>query len=363
MGDSVKDQSASASADKGRSSSKLRYPLRSATKPKEEKPQAGNSSNSSVPKKGRPSSSVSKSVGILDIPAKDKPGKPPRRLSTPAKTTVSPAPASRTVGNITPISETRSKRSTYSQSKNATPLSEVSRSSNRKKFSVLSSASYWLSQIKLSESAAKHKISLGFFKLALEAGCEPPQKMRNELKSYACRHNLAELGEPVKELFESYDILESLEQLQVSESCSQMPEEGTRSSDDDVHSSSSVTGTRKLKPKSLNPDATAQNSEVKESAKQGATQKDNLRMKTRGTLNKNSVNTRTDPETAGRFASKKSQKPTKNECDKKKDKNKQGKNAASEQGSVNPLPADEPLQENKENMDAPMSEQISLIEV
>lgn len=58
------------------------------------------------------------------------------------------------------------------QGKNETPLSDVSRASSRRRFSALSSALYWLSQIKLSESAAKHSISLGFFKLALEAGCE-----------------------------------------------------------------------------------------------------------------------------------------------------------------------------------------------
>lgn len=115
-------------------------------------------------------STVSKSVSVLDISGKDKSGKPPRRLSIPAKSTVSPVP--RSVGTITPISEARAKRSDYRQTKSDTPVSVVSKSSNQRKFNVLSSASYWLSQIKLSESAAKHTISLGFFKLALEAGCE-----------------------------------------------------------------------------------------------------------------------------------------------------------------------------------------------
>jgi len=44
--------------------------------------------------------------------------------------------------------------------------------STRKKFNAIALASYWLSQIKISESVAKHSISLAFFKLALEAGCE-----------------------------------------------------------------------------------------------------------------------------------------------------------------------------------------------
>ncbi|KAL2538596.1 Uncharacterized protein Fot_19987 [Forsythia ovata] len=98
----------------------LRYPLRSATIPKEEKPPLGYSSNSSAHKRGKLASSVSKSVGVFDLSDK-KPAKPPN---------------------------------------------------SRKKFSVLSSSSYWLSHIKLSEAAAKHLISLGFLKLALEAGCE-----------------------------------------------------------------------------------------------------------------------------------------------------------------------------------------------
>lgn len=120
--------------------------------------------------RGISTSSVSKSVGVLDLSSKDKSVKPPRRLSIPTKSTVSPVP--KLGGNITPIAEVRTKRSVTSQGKSDTPVSDVSRSTSRKKFSVLSSASYWLSQIKLSESAAKHSISLGFFKLAFEAGCE-----------------------------------------------------------------------------------------------------------------------------------------------------------------------------------------------
>ncbi|CAL5372439.1 unnamed protein product [Camellia sinensis] len=363
MEDSVKEQS-SATANAGKSGSKLRYPLRSATKSKEEKPAAAAAAelpNTSASKRGRPASIVSKSVGVLDLSAKDKSGKPPRRLSIPAKTTISHVPKS--VGNVSPISEVRAKRLVKSQEKNDTPASDVSKSSSRRKFSVLLSASYWLSQIKLSESAAKHKISLGFFKLAIEAGCEPLQRMRDELKSYARRHNLAELREFVKELFESYNILENFEQLQVSETCSQVPEEGTRSSDDDVHSSSSVTGARKLKPKSLNTETTVQASAVTESAKKDTTQKDNPGTRTRGSWNKNSANTRPALKTAGSSISKKSQIPSKQESNKDKDKIKRvGKKAACEQGSANSSPTDETLQENKENMDAPQMEEISLIE-
>lgn len=124
--------------------------------------------------RGRNTPNVSKSVGVLDFSAngKSSSAKPPRRLSNPVK--ASPTPSPKAVANITPISETRSRKSGNGQGPQTrvqTPVSDIFRSTARK-FSLLSSASYWLNQIKLSESAAKHSISLGFFKLALEAGCE-----------------------------------------------------------------------------------------------------------------------------------------------------------------------------------------------
>ncbi|GAV76929.1 hypothetical protein CFOL_v3_20402 [Cephalotus follicularis] len=355
MEDPVKEQLVPVSGNK----SKLRYPLRSATKSKEEKSPAVESANtSSVPRRGRPASTVSKSVGVLDLSGKEKSAKPPRRLSIPAKSTVSPAP--KLLGNITPISETRGRRSPNNQGKSETPLSDVPRSASRKKFSHLSSTSYWLQQIKLSESAAKHSISLGFFKLALEAGCEPLQLMRNELKSYARRHNLGELGEAVRELFESYKILENSDQLQVSETCSQVPEEGTRSSDDEVHSSISTMGTRRLKPKSLNTDA-AQVSSVTESAKE-TPPKNNPATRNRASANKNSVNTKSVSETKVSSVHKIPQKPTKQESNKEKDKTKKQENKAAT-GPMSPSHAANTVEEDKENMDADPMEDISLTEV
>ena len=152
--------------------------------------------------------------------------------------------------------------------------------------------------------------------------------MRDELKSYTQRHNnLSELWELVKELFERYNISENIEQLQVSETISQVPEEGTRSSDDDVQSSSSTGGTRKLRPRSLNTDAT-QTSPVAESAKKETIQKSNRATRTRGSLNKNSVNSRPVSETEGNKLLKKHEKPNKVESNKLKDKNKRGKKSA-----------------------------------
>ncbi|KAF9667761.1 hypothetical protein SADUNF_Sadunf15G0057100 [Salix dunnii] len=342
--------------------SKLRYPLRSASKSvsreDKEKPQV--SIPSSAPR--RAPSTLSKSVGVLQLSGEDKSARPPRRrLSVPPKSVAATAlkpPA--TAGNITPISETRIKRSA---TKNDTPLSNASMASTRKKFNAIALASYWLSQIKISESVAKHSISLAFFKLALEAGCEPVQiqRLRNELKSYVGRHDLSDFGESVKELFESYSISDHQEQAQVSETCSHvLPEDATRSSDDEVHSSLSITGTRKLRPRSLNADA-AQVSTVTDN-KETSQRKNTTATRTRGgSLNKNTENSRTVSDTGGRRVQKKPQKVSKEETTKLKIK-KQGKKSAAEEGGGpnSPTAAAITPEENKENMDAPPLEEISL---
>ncbi|EEF52141.1 uncharacterized protein LOC8277381 [Ricinus communis] len=339
--------------------SKLRYPLRSATKLKEEKTPIAESSTSSASKRARSVPSVSRSMGVLDLPGKEKSSaKPPRRLSVPIKSGV--AATAKPLGTITPISEARAKRSTNGQGKSETPLSDVSRTSSRKKFNALASSSYWLSQIKLSESAAKHTISLGFFKLALEAGCEPLQRMRDELKSYVRRHELGEVLESVKELSESYNIADNQEQVQVSETCSQIPEEGTRSSDDEVHSSSSTMGTRKLRPRSLNADAP----QVTDSSKKEVLQKNATASRIRATQSKNIAKSRSVSDSAGRKPQKKPQRPNKQEGSKEKDRmKKQGQKPATEEGPVSPPVAALTPEEDKENMDAPPMEEINVTEV
>ncbi|KAK6117968.1 hypothetical protein DH2020_048283 [Rehmannia glutinosa] len=343
----TKDQS---SAAVGRSTSRLlRYPLRSATKSKEEKPPLADSSNSnSAAKRGRLSSSVSKSVGVLEFSGKEKSAKPPRRLSVPSKANATPAPKS--FGNITPISEARSKRSAVNPGKSDTPGSDVSKLSNRKKFNVLSSASYWLSQIKLSESAAKHSISLGFFKLALEAGCEPIQRMSDELKSYVRRHDLPELGDTVQELFEGYKISENFEPSQISGNGSQVPTETNQLSDDDVHSSSSsITDAEKLKPKSL--DINADETEEVKKANNETSQKDDCVKTTKRSVPNRAASSKFGSEVKGRSVQKKPQKPVKQESARDKDKvKKQGKKSARGEGPIDSSPEEEALQENKENM-------------
>ncbi|XP_057445987.1 uncharacterized protein LOC130738034 isoform X2 [Lotus japonicus] len=338
MEEPVKDQQPSSATSSGNSSRpKLqRYALRSVTKSKEEKPSAPNSSES---KRGGNASTVSKSVGVLDFSAKDKSGsaKPPRRFSNPAK--ASPTPGHKVASNITPISETRTGRTPYGQGRGkTTPISEISRTSSRVKLNLLTSPSYWLNQIKLSESAAKHSISLGFFKLALEAGCEPLKSMQEELKSYVSRHQLAELGESVKELLERYNISENIEQLQVSETISQVPEDGNRSSDDDVHSSSSTMEARKLKPKCLNIDSpqpqlntpaiesnkkentesTQLTTPAIESNRKETSQKGSPGSRLRGKLSTNSKTPRPALDSGNRRSGRNSEKPSKQEASKDK---------------------------------------------
>nr|GLL22237.1 uncharacterized protein LOC109191897 isoform X2 [Ipomoea trifida] len=347
MEEAAKEQT-SASASARRSSSRLlRYPLRSAGKLKEEKPPLADSSNSSAPRRGKPAPSVSKSVGVLDLNGKDKPAKPPRRMSVPSKSIASPA--SGQVGNITPIAEARSRRSIRNEGKSDTPLSDVSKSLTRRKFNVISSASYWLNQIKLSESAAKHSVSLGFFKLGLEAGCEPLQRMRDELKAYTQRHNLVELGEPLKQLFESYNILPDFEHLQVSETCSHVPEESTRSSDDEIHSTSSVADFEKVVPKPSTKE-TAETGQAKESTRNTTLKSDTATKKNRSEKKVVAAGSGT----RGRTTQKKQQKPIKNN-DKVKS---QGKKSANE-GLIDAPAPEKVLEENKENSDALQTEAIS----
>lgn len=143
---------------------------------------------------------------------------------------------------------------------------------------------------------------------------QPLQKMRDELKSYVRRHYLSENGEAIKELFESYNVSDNSDQPQESETCSQMPEEGTRSSDDEVHSVSSAVVSRKLKPKSLNTDV-VQESAVAKPAK-GATPKNNPATRNK-VLNKNS-SSRPVSDTGSRKLQKGNQKTTKQGKDKTK---------------------------------------------
>ncbi|XP_038878685.1 uncharacterized protein LOC120070866 isoform X1 [Benincasa hispida] len=354
MEESIKEQQSTPLPGNSARPKLQRYALRSGTKPKEEKLPVPELSNppSSASKRGRSVSSVSKSVGVLDLSAKDKSAKPPRRLSIPTKNV---SPTRKFVGNITPISEVR--RTARSQGKSDTPASDVSRSS-KKTFNLLSSTSYWLSQIKLSEAASKHSVSLGFFKLALEAGCKPLHRMRDELKSYIDRCNLDESEQTVNDLLESYNTAEDTERLQVSETISQGPEVGTRSSDDEVHSSSSSVEPRKFKPKSLNTDVTKTTLGTEVNQRNPTTTPRN-----RGFWNKNAAPNSTS-ETAKKSV-KKPYKPNKQEPIQGKEKaKKQGKKQLNEKAApASTSPEEDSVQSNKENLEAPQIEVISTEEV
>ncbi|CAH9092528.1 unnamed protein product [Cuscuta europaea] len=371
MEEATKEQ-LSASASAKRSATRLlRYPLRSAGKVKEEKPPLADSFNSSATRRIKPGPSVSKSISVLDLNhSKDRPAKPPRRMSNPSNSAGSPA-ASAQAGNVTPISEaTRSKRSNLgnNEGRSDTPTpSDVSRSLIRRKFSVISSASYWLTQIKLSESAAKHSISLGFFKLGLEAGCEPLQCMRDELRAYAQRHNLVELGESVKQLFESYKILPDFEQLQVSETCSHvLDEEVTRSSDDEIHSRSSPVAGAVDSEKQLGSHKPP-SSTTRQAAVVADQAKDASRLKSETGTKKQQKPIKKEAGISGRNnVQKKIQKMPikKNEPTKGKVKVQQGKNSVAEEEIIKDVPVPEKLlEENKENTDAALQmEEISCVE-
>ncbi|ONK66449.1 uncharacterized protein A4U43_C06F8150 [Asparagus officinalis] len=310
--------------------SKLRYPLRSSARSKAAAID-DSSESSSVSRRVRPPSNVSQSMDVLDLSAKDKSTKPPRRLSIPTKSAFSPRQAS--VGSIT-------------------PLSDVSKSSNRRKFNLLSSVSYWLAQIKLSESASKHSVSLGFFKLALDSGCEPLQRMREELKSYVRKHSLLTvLGETAKDVLQSYNILEEeFEQLKLS-SNSPQSQEGNLAPNKNADSSSASTGDRNLKPKSLISKALT----VSESNKKDTVEKRVSAAKNRAS---NIKNTDPGPVKDANISNieKKPQKPRRVESNRGNAKIKSSTKEPVGK-KVDPMPTeaasseDKDIQEDKENMD------------
>lgn len=158
------------------------------------------------------------------------------------------------------------------------------------------------------------------------------QRLRNELKSYVGRHELSDFGETVKELFESYNIPDHQEQVQVSETCSHvLPDDATRSSDDEVHSSLSITGTRKLRPRSLNAVASQVSTVTQSANKETSQRKNTTSTNTRvGSLNKNTENSRAVSETGSRRVQKKPQKSSKEETTKRKFKKQEKKSAAEE---------------------------------
>ncbi|CAI9112250.1 OLC1v1012671C4 [Oldenlandia corymbosa var. corymbosa] len=354
-------EKSSASANVSRSTTKLlRYPLRSSTKPKDDKQPLGDSSNSALTRsRGRAVADVSKSVGLLDLSGKNKEKsvKPPRRLSIPAKSSASPAP--KPLGSVTPVSEVRSRKSCGNLGRTGTPHPAASKSFLARKFNGLTSASYWQSLIKLSESAARHSVSLGFFKLALEFGCEPLQLLRDELKLYIRHHDLAEFEDTIKELREGYNILENTEQLQVSETCSHNPEE-IRSSDDDVRSASSVRTSQELKLKPSN-DSSPGNNQVR-NAKKEATRKNDSATRVRGSVTKDAVKPKP---TVGPVVGKPQSRMQKTQKQEPKDSKmkKQTKESSDAQGPLNSPPVENELQENKENMDAVLSEEMTVSDI
>lgn len=292
------DQSGSAAAK----ASKLRYPLRSASRGKAAPLAVDAPPADSAPRRAKPSSDVTKSMCVLDLSSvKDKSAKPPRRHSIPTKPGASPRPTT-TTGTITPVSVVRSRRSEI-QGKFDTPTSEASMSTGRRKFSTLSSISYWMTQIRLAEAASKHSVSLGFFKLALESECEPLDRMREELKAYIARHGLAtDLEEPVKDILQVYDIAGDFEKLKISVDSSLE----SKKCDKAALSATNATPKGNLKPRSLNSVATQSKDGKKENI-----QKEKPDAKVRGSYTRNPAKVAPGKELAAKNTGKKTKKQAK----------------------------------------------------
>ncbi|TVU08009.1 hypothetical protein EJB05_41391 [Eragrostis curvula] len=259
----------------------------------------------SAPRRAKPTSDVSKSMCVLDLSGKDKSAKPPRRHSIQTKPGASPRPTPS--ATVTPVSRIRSRRPD-NQGRLDTPTSEMSMSTTRRKFSTLSSISYWMTQIRLAEAASKHSVSLGFFKLALESECEPVDRMREELKAYVVRHGLAtELEDPVKDILQVYDIIEDFEKLKMSADSSQQQ----KKSDKAARSATNVSPNGNLKPRSLNSDAT----QIKEAGKKENIQKMKPDAKVRGSYSKNQGKNITGKEVVAKNTGKRTKKQDKGQQD------------------------------------------------
>ncbi|KAJ0231361.1 Microtubule-associated futsch-like protein [Hirschfeldia incana] len=305
------EKSVSSVASGNSINSKLRYPLRSALRSKEGKPPVPDfSSGSSAPRRGRVASAVSQSTTVLDLSAKKSVGvdraKPPRRMSIPNKTSSNSSVRS-VSSSVTSLSETKAKRpgggySNPPRSLNVTPVSSVTRSGARRRVEDLSSSAYWMAHIKLAESVEKHSISLGFFKLALHAGCEPLEKMKEELKSYAARNNMDGLADAVKELSELYCISEEskpMQKVSESETSSVVAEETTvslKNDGDDVQSSLSTPVASNITSEITKEDDVSQDSAVMEEAKEEEVSESIQQERTRRSLDVINVNEAVVPE-------------------------------------------------------------------
>lgn len=158
---------------------------------------------------------------------------------------------------------------------------------------------------------------------------QPLQLLRDELKLYVRHHNLAEFGDTVKELCEGYNISENIEQLQVSETCSHVPEEEMRSSDDDARSSSSLGGSQKLKMEPEN-NGTPDVGQIKDTQME-ATKKIESATRVRRSVTKDTANSKSGAESAVEKPQRRPQKPRKQEPKNYKVK-KQAKESADAQG-------------------------------
>lgn len=149
---------------------------------------------------------------------------------------------------------------------------------------------------------------------------------------YARRHNLVEFGDLAKELLVSYNIAETVEQLHESKTRSLVAEEENQSPDDEVLSCPSTTGPRKLKPKLVNS-ISVQSSSVRESIKDSNV-KDNSIQKSRGSWNRNSVNSKSNLNAGTRSLQKKLQNVSLEQTNDKKDMvKKKGKKCVGEKGN------------------------------
>lgn len=149
------------------------------------------------------------------------------------------------------------------------------------------------------------------------------KRMQDELKSYVQRHQLAvDQEELLKELFESYNISENTKQLQndVSESVSEVREEASGLSDEDLQNSSSTMSAVNMGLKCLNLDSTKSSTKKEPIKKETSQKSNNPRGRLRGSFSENSANSRSGLDSGNRRSVKKPEKPGKEESNREKGK-------------------------------------------
>ncbi|RWW27009.1 hypothetical protein GW17_00008586 [Ensete ventricosum] len=198
--------------------------------------------------------------------------------------------------------------------------------------------------------------------LVIDSLLQPIDRMREELISYIQRHSLvAEKEDSVKDLLQSYNIVEDIENIKLSGTSTKLPEEVILRSDQEKHRISSTSRIGNLTPKFLNVSTPV----VVNSNRNDGIQKRLPSYTRRGLYNKTEANIASDKYDRSTSTQKKSQKPRTKPINGNEKIKRSLSNSPTEPGDkADVLPTEEAslLNENKENMDVHVNAEANPIE-